>query len=93
MANHDTTGSGALLVAFIAGAVAGAAVALLFAPTTGAETREYLGERFREGRDKATAAAREGHDAFNRERQNFGQAFQRAREKYQAGHTPDDQEV
>ncbi len=34
---------GGMFVAFIAGAIAGAAVALLFAPATGEETREYLG--------------------------------------------------
>ena len=32
---------GGMFVAFIAGAIAGAAVALLFAPATGEETREY----------------------------------------------------
>ncbi len=59
MAKDDNLGGGAVLVAFIAGAVAGAAVALLFAPATGEETREYLGERAREGREKVVDAARQ----------------------------------
>ena len=59
MAKDDSGGGGAVLVAFIAGAVAGAAVALLFAPATGEETREYLGERAREGREKVVDAARQ----------------------------------
>ena len=37
-----------MLFAFAVGAAVGAAVALLFAPATGEETREYLGERARE---------------------------------------------
>jgi gas vesicle protein len=59
VAKDDSVGGGAVLVAFIAGAVAGAAVALLFAPATGEETREYLGERAREGREKVVDAARQ----------------------------------
>ena len=41
MAKDDSLGGGAVLLAFVAGAVAGAAVALLFAPATGEETREF----------------------------------------------------
>ena len=59
MAKDDNLGGGAVLVAFIAGAVAGAAVALLFAPATGEETREYLGQRAREGREKVVDTARQ----------------------------------
>ena len=59
MAKNESLGGGAVLVAFIAGAVAGAAVALLFAPATGDETREFLGQRTREGREKIVDAARQ----------------------------------
>jgi gas vesicle protein len=59
MANNDNLGGGAVLLAFVAGAVAGAAVALLFAPATGEETREYIGQRAREGREKVVDAARQ----------------------------------
>lgn len=69
MARNDI-GPGGLLVAFIAGAVAGAAVALLYAPATGDETREFLGQRAREGRDRA--------------RQNLTTAFDKARQQYEA---------
>jgi gas vesicle protein len=67
MGNNDM-GPGGLLVAFVAGAIVGAAVALLYAPASGEETREYLGQRAREGRDRA--------------RQNFSTAFDKAREQY-----------
>lgn len=59
MSKDDSLGGGAVLLAFVAGAVAGAAVALLFAPATGEETREYLGQRAREGREKVVDAARQ----------------------------------
>jgi len=54
-----TDNSGAILLAFVAGAIAGAAVALLFAPATGEETRDYIGQRAREGREKVVDAARQ----------------------------------
>ena len=54
MADNNGTGAGAVLLAFLVGAVAGAAVALLYAPAAGRETREYLGDKAREGARKAT---------------------------------------
>ena len=83
MANNDNGAS--ILVAFIAGAAVGAALALLFAPATGEETREYLGQRAREGRDRATEVARQSRDMFNEQRDNLNTAFERARERFQQG--------
>ena len=45
--------AGTMLLAFVVGALAGAVVALLYAPATGRETREFLGEKAREGVRKA----------------------------------------
>jgi gas vesicle protein len=59
MAKDEGLGAGTVLLAFVAGALAGAAVALLYAPATGDETREYLGQRAREGREKVVDAARQ----------------------------------
>jgi gas vesicle protein len=63
------------MVAFVLGALAGATVALLFAPASGEETREYLGEKAREGRAKVRegrehliSAVERGREAFERER-------------------------
>jgi len=85
MAHHDSgIGAGSILVAFIAGAVTGAAVALLFAPAAGDETREYLGERAREGRERATQAARQGRELLNRQRESIASAIDRGREAYQS---------
>jgi gas vesicle protein len=84
MSNQQGLGAGGVLMAFAVGAAVGAAVALLFAPATGEETREYLGERAREGRDRATEAARQGRDMVNRGRETLTTAFDRAREQFQA---------
>ena len=81
MANNDN-GAG-ILVAFIAGAAVGAAVALLFAPATGEDAREYLSQRAREGRDRAADAARQGREILNRQRDGVTNAFDRARQQFQ----------
>ncbi len=54
MADNNGAGAGTVLLAFLVGALAGAAVALLYAPASGRETREYLSDRAREGARKAT---------------------------------------
>ena len=89
MAHHDSgVGAGSVLLAFIAGAVTGAAVALLFAPASGEETREFLGERAREGRERAAQAGRQGRDLLNRQRDTISSAIERGREAYQSARGP-----
>ena len=83
MARDEGAGAGSVLLAFILGAVSGAAVALLYAPASGRETREYLGERAREGRDKAAQAAERGRQALNQGRETVTSAIERGREAYQ----------
>jgi gas vesicle protein len=49
----DDHGSGAsVILAFLLGGLTGAALAILYAPRTGSETREIIGERFREGAER-----------------------------------------
>lgn len=51
----------ALAFAFLAGALVGAGIALLFAPQTGAELREKIGDFARDAKEKiAEAAAKAG---------------------------------
>jgi gas vesicle protein len=83
MARDEGAGAGSILLAFLLGAVSGAALALLYAPTTGKETREYLGEKAREGRERATALAEKGRQAFNEGRETLATAIERGREAYQ----------
>ena len=80
---RDESGAGTVVVAFVLGAITGAAVALLMAPTTGEEARRVLAEKAREGRDKAGEAARQGRELWNRQREHLNQAFERGREAYE----------
>ena len=84
MANDQGITPGGLVVAFVAGAAVGAAVALLFAPASGEQTREYLSQRAREGRDRAADAAKQGREILNRQRENVTSAFERIREQQRA---------
>ncbi len=85
--SRDSNGGGSVMLAFVMGAVAGAAVALLFAPAAGEETREYLGKRAREGRDRAKDAARDageqGREFYQRQRENVTSAIERGREAFE----------
>jgi gas vesicle protein len=100
VAKEQESSAGSILLAFIAGAAVGAAVALLFAPASGEETREYLGQRARDGRDRAgdvarqgremaSEAARQGREMLNRQRDSIAGAFERVRERGGAPGTPD----
>ena len=82
MANEGA-GAGSVMLAFLLGAVGGAVVALLYAPTSGRETREYLGEKAREGRETAAGAAKKGREAIAQSREVLTDAIERGREAYQ----------
>lgn len=47
---------------FLVGGFVGAAVALLFAPKSGQETRKYIEDRYREGADKVGKKVNEGRE-------------------------------
>jgi len=83
MSRDEGAGAGSILLAFILGAVSGAAVALLYAPASGRQTREYLGEKADEARAKAAEAAARGRDALNQGRETITTAIERGREAYQ----------
>lgn len=89
MARDEGAGAGSILLAFILGAVSGAAVALLYAPAAGSETREYLGDRAREGRARAAEAAAKGREFVNQGRETISTAIERGREAYQQARTRD----
>lgn len=82
MSSHENS-SGSVLLAFVLGAVAGAAVALLYAPTSGEETRRKIAEKAREGREKAESVARDGREFLSRQRENLSAAVERGRETFE----------
>jgi len=55
-------GAGSGVMMFVAGALVGAAAALIFAPATGADARAFLGRR---GRELADDVAARGKDLWN----------------------------
>ena len=85
MSQQENMGGATVLLAFIAGAAVGAAVALLFAPAAGTETRAYVNRRAREARERAAQAAEQGREIFNRQRENITTAFDRARQAQRHG--------
>ncbi|MBI4484095.1 MAG: YtxH domain-containing protein [Acidobacteria bacterium] len=56
---EEKSGTGEKVLFFLMGGFFGAAIALLFAPKSGEETRELLAERARQGRDLVTRKTRE----------------------------------
>jgi gas vesicle protein len=80
---RDDSGAGTVIVAFVLGALTGAAVALLMAPASGEETRRVLAEKAREGRERANEAAKQGRDFMNRQRDTLSSAIDRGRAAYE----------
>jgi len=81
MASNGSSAS-TVIIAFALGALAGAAVALLYAPASGEETRRRLAEKAREGRERAEGIARDGREFFQRQRENIATAVERGREAF-----------
>jgi gas vesicle protein len=90
MARDEGAGAGTVLLAFLVGAVAGAAAALLYAPATGQETREYLGEKARESRERANSLAEKGRQVFKEGRETLTTAIERGREAYEQARSRED---
>lgn len=78
---------------FLVGLGVGALIGVLFAPKSGEETREFLGQKADEGRDYAQKKARElreradelierGKDVASRKRDSVSAAVEAGREAY-----------
>lgn len=69
MALEDNNGR---LIWFFAGAAVGAAIALLYAPASGADTRRYIGDKTREGGHALAETSKEmldhGRDLYEKGR-------------------------
>jgi YtxH-like protein len=64
MFDRDDSASTAL-ISFVVGGLAGAALAVLFAPRTGSETRERISEGVRDAAERSRALARRGRAALD----------------------------
>lgn len=81
--SSNGSSAGSVLVAFVLGAAAGAAVALLYAPAAGEETRRKLAEKARESRERADELSRQGREFIDRQRENLASAVERGREAFE----------
>ena len=88
--SNDAQQSGMVLLAFMVGALSGAAAALLFAPASGEETREYLGQKAREGRARARDAVDQGREVYEHQRETVTSAVDRGREAFKQARTQGD---
>jgi gas vesicle protein len=61
-----------LLAAAVVGAAVGAGIALLFAPRSGKDTREWLAQRGRDIKDQTTNALAQGKDSMIRAAKEIG---------------------
>lgn len=83
--SRNESSAGTVVVAFTLGALAGAAVALLYAPASGEETRRRLAEKAREGKERAKTAAREGREFLERQRDTITSTVERGRQAFEQG--------
>ena len=90
MSNNEGAGAGSVLLAFLLGAVSGAAVALLYAPAEGSRTREFLSDRAREGRQRAAEAAERGRQIVREGHETLTNAVERGRQAYQQARAQED---
>ncbi len=88
--SNDTQQSGMVMLAFMVGALTGAAAALLLAPASGEETREYLGQKARDGRARARDAVDQGRQLYERQRETVTSAVDRGREAFKQARTQGD---
>lgn len=88
MGDDHGSRAGSVVLAFVLGAVAGAAVALLWAPAPGEEVRRKLGERARESKDKASEAARQGREFLRSQRDHLSTAFERGKDAFDEARGP-----
>ena len=83
MARDDGAGAGSILLAFLLGAVSGAAVALLYAPQPDGRRANSWASAPTKARERAAEAAAKGREALNQGRETLTTAIERGREAYQ----------
>jgi len=91
MSEERGSGNSGVILSFLLGGLTGAVLALLYAPRSGRETRELLGEKVREGaergrelRDRAVAKGREVLDEATQYVEKQREGLDRRRERLAA---------
>ncbi len=84
MFERDDSASTAL-ISFLLGGVAGASLAVLFAPGSGSDTRRRIGEGLRDGADRTRHLAQRGRAALDAARGGEGRAHSAPGNGGQAG--------
>jgi len=90
MSNND---GGSKVAFFLAGAGIGAILALLFAPKTGQETRDYISQRAGESRDRVTEKSKEyrqraegyvdkARESVNKQKEQLSAALEAGKQAY-----------
>ena len=96
MSDDRSSGASGILLSFLVGGITGAALAILFAPRSGEETREILEEKLRSSaergrqlRDRAAAKGREvledASDYVERQRESLEKRRERLATAVEAG--------
>jgi len=81
--SDNNNSAASVMMAFVLGAAAGAALALLYAPASGEETRRRIKDKARESKEKAESVARDGRAFLKRQRDSLGAAVERGREAFE----------
>ena len=97
MTNQRGSDAAGYLGWFLLGSLAGAAVALLLAPKSGEETREYLversGELLKKAQEKAEETQGEVGDLLGKGREYFEEQTQRLASAFEAGRAAMKEEI
>jgi len=86
--NGSTANGGSMAATFCLGAMTGAALALLWAPANGRDTRAYLRTKARAGADGASRAMQSGRRMIGRQKERIDEAVGEGRQHLNqaAGH-------
>ncbi len=81
MADNDSC-LGTVLIAFAAGALIGAGVALLYAPQSGEDTRRMIAEKAEELKKQAMEKYESSKDALREKKEHLAAAYEAGKEGY-----------
>ena len=86
MADNDSC-LGTVLIAFAAGALIGAGVALLYAPQSGEQTRKLIAEKAEELKKQAMEKYEAGKETVREKKEQLAAAYEAGKEGYREAKT------